>query len=300
MTPQDGQLVDVGGTPVRLTHLDRVIFPATGTTKAEVVDYYARVAHVLLPQLKDRPLSRKRFPQGVGATGPGATFFEKNVPGGAPSWVRRQTIRAEPEDERSARIEFPFVDDVAGLVWLANLSALELHTPQWRVGPRGAYKGVDRLVVDLDPGTGAGLDECAVVAHLVAERLADDGLDTVPVTSGSKGMQLYAPWPARLARAHGSTRDYAKGLAEQLAREHRRLVVSDMKKTLRAGKVLVDWSQNHLAKTTVTPYSLRGRELPRVAAPRSWDEVGDGMEQLSPWEVLDRVEEHGDLMGDLT
>ncbi|MFC5381542.1 non-homologous end-joining DNA ligase [Aquipuribacter nitratireducens] len=299
MSPGDAQVVDVGGRPVRLTHLDRVIYPATGTTKAEVVDYYARIAHVLLPQLRDRPVSRKRFPQGVGATGPGATFFEKNVPGGAPTWVRRQTIPAEPEDEGSTRIEFPFVDDVAGLVWLANLSALELHTPQWRVGPRGAFKGVDRLVVDLDPGTGAGLAECASVAHLVAERLGDDGLDTVPVTSGSKGMQLYAPWPARAARAHGSTRDYAKALAEQLARDHRRLVVSDMKKTLRSGKVLVDWSQNHLAKTTVTPYSLRGRELPRVAAPRAWAEVGDDLEQLSPWEVLERVDSVGDLMAAL-
>ena len=123
----------------------------------------------------------------------------------------------------------------------------------------------------------------------MAERLGDDGLSTVPVTSGSKGMQLYAPWPARMARAHGSTRAYAKDLAEQLARANRALVVSDMKKVLRRGKVLVDWSQNHLAKTTVTPYSLRGRELPRVAAPRSWDEVGDGMQHLSPAEVLERV-----------
>ncbi len=287
--------VDVGGRQVRLTSLDRVLYPATGTTKAEVVDYYARIAPVLLPQLADRPVSRVRWPRGVG----GEKFFEKNVPAGAPSWVRRQTLLAEPEDEGSTVIEFPFLDDVASLVWSANLSALELHTPQWTVGPRGGYRGVDRLVVDLDPGEGTGLDECAAVAYLVAERLADDGLGTVPVTSGSKGMQLYAPWSARLARAHGSTRDYAKAFAEQLARQHRSLVVSDMRKALRRGKVLVDWSQNHLAKTTVTPYSLRGRELPRVAAPRSWDEVGEGMTQLSPAEVLARVEAEGDHMAAL-
>ena len=288
--------VDVGGRQVRLTSLDRVLYPATGTTKAEVLDYYARIAPVLLTQLQDRPVSRVRWPRGVGAE----KFFEKNVPAGAPSWVRRQTLLAEPEDPGSTVIEFPFLDDVASLVWSANLSALELHTPQWSVGPRGGYRGVDRLVVDLDPGEGAGLDECAAVAHLVAGRLGDDGLSTVPVTSGSKGMQLYAPWPARLARAHGSTRAYAKDFAEQLARQHRALVVSDMKKVLRRGKVLVDWSQNHLAKTTVTPYSLRGRELPRVAAPRSWDEVADGMQQLSPAEVLQRVETDGDLMDALT
>ena len=288
--------VDVGGKQVRLTSLDRVLYPATGTTKAEVVDYYARIAPVLLPQLQDRPVSRVRWPRGVGAE----KFFEKNVPAGAPPWVRRQTLLAEPEDPASTVIEFPFLDDVASLVWSATLSALELPTPQWSVGPRGGYRGVDRLVVDLDPGEGAGLDECAAVAHLVAGRLGDDGLSTVPVTSGSKGMQLYAPWPARMARAHGSTRAYAKDLAEQLARENRALVVSDMKKVLRRGKVLVDWSQNHLAKTTVTPYSLRGRELPRVAAPRSWDEVGDGMQHLSPAEVLRRVDEDGDLMDALT
>lgn len=292
----DARTVDVGGRQVRLTSLDRVLYPATGTTKAEVIDYYARVAPVLLEQLRDRPVSRVRWPRGVGSE----KFFEKNVPAGAPAWVRRLRLRAEPEDETSTEIEFPFLDDVASLVWSANLSALELHTPQWTVGPRGGYRGVDRLVVDLDPGEGAGLDECAAVAHLVAERLGDDGLDTVPVTSGSKGMQLYGTWPARLERRHGSTRAYAKALAEQLAQEHRALVVSDMKKVLRRGKVLVDWSQNHLAKTTVTPYSLRGRELPRVAAPRRWDEVGDGLEQLAPTDVLARVEADGDLMAPVT
>jgi len=288
----DEQTVDVGGRKVRLTHLDRVLFPSTGTTKAEVVDYYARIAPVLLPQLQDRPVSRVRFPRGVGEP----SFVEKNVPGGAPSWVRRQRLHAEPEEPGSTEVEFPFLDDVAGLVWSANLSAVELHTPQWSVGPRGGFRGVDRLVVDLDPGEGAGLPECAAVAHLVAERLDEDGLHTVPVTSGSKGMQLYAPWSGDVERSLGSTREYARALAEGLARDHRRLVVSDMKKVLRRGKVLVDWSQNHLAKTTVTPYSLRGREQPRVAAPRSWDEVGDGLQQLSPQDVLSRVAADGDLM----
>lgn len=284
------QSVRVGDREVRLTHLDRVLYPATGTTKAEAVDYVVRAAPALLAQLRDRPVTRIRFPEGVG----GERFFEKNTPRGAPGWLRRQTLRAAPgaEDE-GKELDLPFLDDVAGLVWATNGGALELHTPQWRVGPRGGVRHPDRFVVDLDPGAPAGLAECARVAHLVADRLRADGLaTTVPVTSGSKGLQLYAPLDGR--RTAMQVRQYARDLAYELAAAHPDLIVAVQRKDARTGRVLVDWSQNHPAKTTITPYSLRGRERPAVAAPRWWDEIGPGLEQLAPAEVLARLEADGD------
>ncbi|MDM7853321.1 non-homologous end-joining DNA ligase [Cellulomonas alba] len=289
MSPER-QVVDVGGRPVRVTHLDKVLFPATGTTKAEVMDYLVRVSPALLAQLRDRPVTRIRWPDGV----EGGKFFEKNVPRGAPDWLRHRVLRAAPgaEDE-GAELDLPFIDDLAGLMWAANSGALELHTPQWTVGPRGAVRRPDRLVVDLDPGPPAGLDACAKVAHLVADRLRADGLETtVPVTSGSKGMQLYAPLPGR--RSVLEVRQYAHDVAYELAAAHPALVVAVMRKELRGGKVLIDWSQNHPAKTTITPYSLRGRETPHVAAPRWWDEIGPGLAQLTPDEVAGRLERDGD------
>jgi len=286
----DRQLVDVDGRAVRVSHLDKVLFPATGTTKAEVMDYLVRVSPALLAQLRDRPVTRIRWPDGV----EGGKFFEKNVPRGTPDWVRHQVIRAAPgADDEGAELDLPFLDDVAGLVWAANSAALELHTPQWTVGPRGGVRRPDRLVVDLDPGAPAGLDACAKVAHLVADRLRADGLDrAVPVTSGSKGMQLYAPLPG--TRTVLEVRQYARDVAFELAAAHPSLVVAVMRKELRGGKVLIDWSQNHPAKTTITPYSLRGRETPHVAAPRWWDEIGPGLTQLTPAEVADRFENDGD------
>lgn len=283
------QRVRIGGRDVRLTHLDRVLFPATGMTKAEAIDYVVRVAPALLDQLRDRPVTRIRFPNGVG----GETFFEKNTPRGAPPWLRRQTLPAAPGAEDEGKVlELPFLDDVASLVWATNAGAIELHTPQWTVGPRGGLRHPDRLVVDLDPGAPAGLAECARVAHLVADRLRADGLSSVPVTSGSKGMQLYAALDGR--RSVLEVREYARVLAHELAAAHPDLVVAVMRKDVRGGKVLIDWSQNHPAKTTITPYSLRGREQPAVAAPRWWDEVGPDLAQLSPADVLDRLESDGD------
>lgn len=290
MSPDSGTSVTVGGRTLRLSHLDRVVYPTTETTKAEVLDYYARVAPALLAQLRDRPVTRLRFPAGVA----GERFFEKNIPRGAPDWVRRQTLHASPWSDSDTLVTYPFLDDLAGLVWAANLNALELHTPQWSVGPRGGLRSPDRLVVDLDPGPQAGLAECSRVAQLVADRLRVDGLGSVPVTSGSKGMQLYAPLPGR--RSAEEVRGYARQVAEELARAHPDLVVAVMRKALRPGKVLIDWSQNTAAKTTVTPYSLRGRDRPAVAAPRHWDELGPGLVQLSPEQVLQRLDEGGDLM----
>jgi bifunctional non-homologous end joining protein LigD len=278
--------VEVEGQRLTLSNLDKVLYPQTRTTKGEVIDYYARISPQLLPHLHERPVTRKRWPNGVEAN----PFFEKNAPAGTPAWVRTQDVEATgQQDGDHEHLIFPFVDDLATLTWLANLAALELHVPQWTVGSRGAIRPPDRLVVDLDPGPGAGLAECAEVAVAVRELLAADGLTAHPVTSGSKGMQLYAAVSGKQDAV--ILRAYAKTLAEGLVRQMPALVVSRMTKTLRPGKVLLDWSQNTAAKTTIAPYSLRGRELPCVAAPRTWDELDDPgqLRQLRFEEVLDRV-----------
>jgi bifunctional non-homologous end joining protein LigD len=286
----DATWVEVDGRRLRLTHLDKVLYPATGTTKAEVADYLARAAGPLLAQLADRPVTRVRWPHGTGR--PGDRFYEKNAPRGAPEWLRTVVVAGD-----EGPVTHPLLDDVAGLVWAANLAALELHTPQWRVGPHEAADAVrrpDRLVVDLDPGPGTGLAECAAVARVVAERLADDGLTCTPVTSGSKGLQLYAP----LSGEQGAdvVREHAKRLAEGLARDRPGEVTATMTRAVRTGKVLLDWSQNSGSKTTITPYSLRGRERPWVAAPRRWEELDDGLAQLTADEVLARLATDGDPM----
>lgn len=279
------QWVDVEGRKVRLTTLDRVLYP-TGYTKAEMIAYYTAVAPAILAELRDRPVTRIRYPEGVA----GERFFEKNVPGGAPGWLRHQVIAASPgTDDEGTVLDYLFIDDLAGLVWSANQSAIELHTPQWRVGRDGTVARPDRLVIDLDPGPPAGLDECAVLAHRVRARLAEDGLTTTyPVTSGSKGMQLYAPLDGSLTAMQ--VREYVRNIAEELAARHPGEVLANMTRALRPGKVLLDWSQNHPAKTTITPYSLRGRDRPYVAAPRTWDEVGPGMVHLTPDDALARLD----------
>lgn len=292
---EESPWVDVGGRRLRLSHLDKVLYPATGTTKAEVADYLARVSAPLLAQLADRPVTRVRWPHGTAA--PEERFFEKNAPRGAPEWLRTVTLPSAESD--SGEITYPLLDDVAGLVWAANLSALELHTPQWRVsptGPHGAALHPDRLVIDLDPGPGTGLAQCAALARVVASRLADDGLEAVPVTSGSKGLQLYAPLSG--TQDADVVRAYAHRLAQSLASERPREVTATTTRAVRTGKVLLDWSQNSGSKTTITPYSLRGRERPAVAAPRAWSELDEGAElvQLGPEEVLARLEADGDLM----
>lgn len=285
MTPQgEAQMVDVGGRRMRLTSLDKVLYPATGTTKAEVIDYLVRVSEPLLAQLADRPVTRIRWPHGVGNA---QQFFEKNTPPGVPSWLR--TAKVPVGD---GTITYPLLDDVPSLVWTGNLSALELHTPQWRLGPRGGQRHPDRLVIDLDPGPGTGLAECSALAVRVAERLAEDGMECFPVTSGGKGLQLYAPISG--TQDADVVRDYARRLAESLGRQTPREVTANMTKAVRRDRVLLDWSQNHAAKTTITPYSLRGRELPTVAAPRLWDELGDSLRQLRYDEVLARFEAGGD------
>jgi bifunctional non-homologous end joining protein LigD len=286
--------VQVENRVLKLSNLHKVLYPATGTTKGEVLDYYARVATVMLPHIGRRPVTRKRWPDGVDSE----PFFEKNVPRGTPDWVDTVTIATPGSSRGRESVTFPLVEDLATLTWLVNLAALEMHVPQWQVGPRGAVRMPDRLVIDLDPGAPAGLRECAELALLVRDRLAEDGLDAVPVTSGSKGLQLYAAVSGR--QDADVLRHYAKRLAEQLTREHPALVLSVMTRAARPGKVLLDWSQNHAAKTTICPYSLRGREHPNVAARSSWEEIeGGALTQLSFSEVLDRIDEHGDLASGL-
>lgn len=289
--------VDVEGRTLKLTSLEKVMYPDTGTTKAEILQYYAQIAPVLLPHLAQRCVTRIRWPHGVAE----GSFFEKNAPAGTPSWVR--TVEVATTGNRSGSgpgsITFPVCDDLATLTWLVNLSALELHVHQWRVSPTGRLRRPDRLVIDLDPGDPAGLHECAVVALLVREALAERGLGSTAVTSGSKGMHLYAPLP-RGTDSDGAT-TLAKEIAEGLQRSHPSLVTATMTKSRRSGKVFLDWSQNSAAKTTLAPYSLRGRERPTVATPLSWDEVREGAEDelaLSQFDfmaVLARVGEHGDL-----
>ncbi|MBZ5732886.1 non-homologous end-joining DNA ligase [Nocardioides sp. TRM66260-LWL] len=302
--------VEVDGRTLTINHLDKVLYPRTGTTKGEVLHYYASIAPVLLPQLRDRPITRVRWPHGVGEAG----FFEKNVPGGTPSWVR--TARVPTTGSRawgsgasttgSSRprpdvLTMPLVDDVATLTWLANLAALELHAHQWRIGPDGAPGPADRVVVDLDPGDPAGLRECCQVALDVRGLAAEQGLDARPVLSGSKGLHLYLPLPEPLPAEQ--TTALAKELAERLQRDRPQAVTAAMAKVRRGGRVFVDWSQNAAAKTTVAPYSLRGRERPTVAAPITWAEVEAGasdplgLEQLRFDEVLARVARDGDLLG---
>ncbi len=292
----DKTTVQVGDRRLAITNLTKILYPQTGFTKGEVLDYYARVAPVLLPHLAGRPLTRKRYPNGVD----GPSFFEKNAPRGTPEWVRTVTLPVPGSTMNRETIDFVIVDDLPTLVWTANLASLELHVPQWKVGPRGGVQDADLLVLDLDPGPPATIVECCEVALLLREILESDGLKGYPKTSGSKGMQLYAPLRPT---SSDDTRMYARSLARRLERQRPDLVVSDMTKALRHGKVLVDWSQNAAAKTTVAPYSLRARPEPTVSTPVTWDEVTAcrSPEELVflPAAVLERIEADGDLLADL-
>ena len=290
--------VEVDGRTLKLSNLDKVLYPQTGTTKGEVLNYYAQVAPVLLPHVADRAVTRIRWPNGTAKP----SFFEKNAPAGAPSWLRIAkvpTTGSRGSSRNGDELHFPVIDGLASLTYLVNLASLELHVHQWTVGKNGRPKNPDRLVIDLDPGDGAGLGECAQVALLVRDRLAQESLDCLPVTSGSKGLHLYADLPGR--KNANEVRDWVHAIAEALEKEHPKLMLSQMTKARRSGKVFFDWSQNTRAKTTISPYSLRGRDRPTVAAPRTWDEIEAGaddaleLDQLRFEEVLERVEEQGDL-----
>ena len=292
--------VDVEGRTLKISNLGKVLYPRTGTTKGEVLSYYAQIAPVLLPHLENRAVTRIRWPHGV----EDMSFFEKNIPGGTPSWVHTVTVPttgSRTASKEEGTLTFPIVDDLATLTWLVNLAALELHVHQWTVGRNGRPRGADRLVIDLDPGEPAGLHECCGVALLVSEALEERGLTPKPVTSGSKGLHLYADLPQRMPSEESTA--LAKEVAEELEKAHPKLVTATMTKARRSGKVFLDWSQNSGSKTTISPYSLRGKERPYVATPLGWDEVEEGaedpdaLEQFRFDQVMARVEEYGDLFG---
>jgi bifunctional non-homologous end joining protein LigD len=285
--------VSIDGQELELSNLDKVLYPSTGFTKGEVIDYYVRVAPYLLPHLADRPLTRIRYPNGVEE----ASFFEKNKPAGTPAWVRTQRLPVPGSTTGRETLDFIVVDSVATLVWLANLAAIELHSPQWRL-KRGQPANPDLLVVDLDPGPGAGLAECCLVAVAAKHRLEQDGLAPLAKTSGRKGMQLLARLPGLQNSEEVS--GYAKQVADDLAAALPDLVTSRMAKHLRPGKVFFDWSQNAAAKTTVSAYSLRAAPTPTVSAPVSWHDVEHGrVSPLAADEVLARLDRDGDLLADL-
>lgn len=273
------QTVEVGGRRLRVSNLDKVLYPATGTTKGEVIDYYARIAPLLLPVIAGRPVTRKRWPEGVDHP----PFFAKALEQGAPGWLPRRPI-----EHSSGAKDYPLVEETAALVYLAQVASLELHVPQWRFDEGGERRAPDRLVLDLDPGPGVGLAECAEVARWCRLVLRDLGMEPVPVTSGSKGLHLYATLTGE--RSSDEISAFAKELARALEADHPDLVVSQMSKSARPGRVFLDWSQNNGSKTTISPYSLRGREEPTAAAPRTWEELDDpDLRHLRFDEVLDRA-----------
>jgi bifunctional non-homologous end joining protein LigD len=272
--------VDVQGHRLSLSNLDKVMYPAVGFTKGQVIDYYTRIAPAVLPHLRDRPLTLKRYPNGV----EGGHFYEKRCPSHAPEWVRR---------ERVDEIDYCVCDDLPTLVWLANLADLELHPSLSKVDD------IDRPAVmafDLDPGPGTGLPECSEVAFLLRDALSRLGLESFPKTSGSKGIQVYVPLNTDDVDYDHGTKRLSQALARHLEAKHPKLIVSQQKKELRKGKVLIDWSQNDEHKTTVGVYSLRARERPTVSTPLEWDELERPDELVfEAADVLQRYEQRGDL-----
>jgi len=319
--PAERVRIDVDGRDVWLTQLDRVLFDS-GYTKAEVMDYYVTAADVLLPHLAGRPLTMIQFPDGVAAGG----FLARNAPDGTPGWVRRATLATsatsegdidrdidggsdhgdvehgdtEYGDTEYGDAECIVVESRATLAWLAGLSAIELHIPPWTVRPDGGPAGHDRLVIDLDPGSGAGIPECAMLAMALREALAAVGLDAVAKTSGAAGMHLLvpiAPTPAQEAV------EFVRGVAETLAATAPELATARLGERERSGRVLLDWRQNVFGATTVAPYSLRAGHSPGVSTPITWDEVAAaaaGMELIfDPDTVRERIHTRGDLASSL-
>jgi bifunctional non-homologous end joining protein LigD len=282
--------VEVEGRRLRLSNLDKVLYPAVGFTKGHVIDYYTRVAPALLPHLRSRPLTLKRYPDGV----EGEFFYEKECPSHRPDWVRTVPIQTE---RNGRKINFCLADDLPTLVWTSNLADLELHT--------SLSLGEDimrptMVVFDLDPGPPAAILECADVALMLRGMLREIGLESFAKTSGSKGLQVYVPLNTPVG--YEETKPFARALATLLATHHPDRVTATQKKSAREGKVLVDWSQNDDAKTTVCVYSLRARERPTVSTPVRWDEVQSALDRrdaerlvFGSDEVLDRVQRHGDL-----
>ena len=284
------QPVEVDGRELTLTNLDKVMYPATGFTKGEAIDYYARIAPLILPHISGRPMTLKRYPEGVDA----GHFFEKRCPKHRPEWVNTASIWSDRED---GEIAFCVCDDKPTLIWMAQLASLELH-PSLSLAKRIERPTV--LAFDLDPGEPANVIDCARVALEVRELFGDLGLECFPKTSGGKGLQVYLPLNGSLT--YETTKPYAQAVAQLMERMHPDRIVSRMTKRLRKGKVFVDWSQNTESKTTVAVYSLRARERPTVSTPLNWDEVSEAADSGDPRpirfeapDVLERVAERGDL-----
>jgi bifunctional non-homologous end joining protein LigD len=281
--------VDIDGRVLSLSNLTKVMYPRAGFTKGQVVDYYTRIAPAVLPHLRGRPLTLKRYPDGV----EGEYFYEKNCPRHRPDWVPTTPVRLS-----SKTVDFCMAEDLPTLVWLAQIGDLELHTS---LAKAEDVRRPTILAFDLDPGPPATIVECARVALDLREVFDHLGMRAFPKTSGSKGMQVYVPLNVPDV-TYDDTKPFAQGLAQLLERRRGDLIVSDMKKTLRTGKVLVDWSQNDEHKTTVSVYSLRARERPTVSTPVTWEEVEAVTRSEDPDDlvftsddVLARVAEHGDL-----
>lgn len=288
----------IGGRELSVSNLDKVFFPQSGFTKGQLIDYYVRAADVMVPHLKERALTMRRFPNGV----EGKSFFEKHIPSHAPDWVPSVTV---PSTDGHEAIEYAMVNDVPTLAWAANLGNIEFHVPLWHTGRRRKLPAnPDFMVFDLDPGEGTSIVECCVVAGYIMEELEKDGTESFAKTSGSKGLQLYASAGAK--STWDGVRSRAHDIARKLESDHRDLVVSNMRKTLRRGRVLIDWSQNHPAKTTVAVYSVRAMARPTVSTPVTAEEVRRCAKQkkanllaFETSDVLRRVETHGDLFAPL-
>jgi bifunctional non-homologous end joining protein LigD len=293
VSPDTKVAVTVAGRTLTLTNLAKVLYPETGFTKAEVLDYYQRVAPVLLPHLAGRPLTLKRYPDGVD----GQAFFNKHVTEHRPDWIRTAQVNSASSRARGTMVNYLVVDDLPALIWAANLAGLELHVPMWRLPD---VRRPDLLVFDLDPGEPANIVDCCRVAVALRPLLEADGFAPLAKTSGGKGLQLYAPISGVTS---DEASDRAKAFAERLERDQPRLAVSRMTKALRTGKVLIDWSQNNGSKTTVAPYSLRARAHPTVSTPVTWAEVEACRQPQDLFftadTVLSRVAEHGDLFAPL-
>jgi bifunctional non-homologous end joining protein LigD len=288
------QQVEVDGLSLRLSNLDRVLYPETGFTKGDLIDYYYRVAPALLPHLQDRPLTMRRFPGGVDEEG----FWEKRCPEHRPEWVETASIWSSSNDED---VEYCLAKDRATLVWAANLADIELHTSLATAEERAKPTS---MVFDLDPGEPAGIPECASIARLIRGMLAETGLDCIAKTSGSKGIQVYVPLNTEVT--YEQTKPFALAVATEFERQMPDHVVSRMTKSLRPGKVLIDWSQNSEHKTTVCVYSMRARPVPSVSTPVTWEEVEEVADGASPQtlsfgpeDVLERIDRLGDLFASM-
>jgi bifunctional non-homologous end joining protein LigD len=286
--------VEIQDKRLTLSNLEKVLYPAAKFTKGQVIDYYARIAPVLVPHLAGRPLTLKRYPNGVDSE----FFFEKNATKHRPDWVKTAPIWSEGNNRN---VNYILANDLATLVWVANLAGIELHPSLSRAKNIGSPT---MMVFDLDPGPPANIVQCCQVAFWLREIFERFGLQSFPKTSGSKGLQIYVPLNS--PTSYDETKPFAHALARLLEDEHRELVVSDMKKALRTGKVLVDWSQNDEHKTTIAVYSLRARERPTVSTPVSWDEVGQALKKkdaellrFEAEQALKRVEKMGDLFAPL-